>query len=1829
MPRAPRPLAAAFPFLCALVAACFPGGPPPAVPSGHRLGPGAPSVARPAGPAGPVVVVFAAPRGETRADSEISVVFDRPMRPLGLGPADPPPPITLRPAVKGAFHWLGSAGLRFDAEEALAPATAYRVEVPAGTRALDGTALAASFVLTLATPRPALVESDPSAGATEVAPDASLALTFNQPIADAEILRAVSMSTERPQGTLSFTVEREALGTRFGLVPSLPLPVDSRIHVRVDATLRGERGELAADLDRELVFTTVSPPSVRRIACTPHPDDPALCDPDDDITIELTRGIPSRAFARAVVIDPPATWDSAPFDHDYPTDTLVLRPEVKPRTRYRVRLDPARAGVSLDDALGQHFAAVAPTELRFGGRRAEAQLGITGTYWSRRTRHDVPVFLTNVAHLEISATPTPLEQVLAELTGAPAPAVHGGTVLPVSGGALDERVQRSVALDDLLAAGARGAVRLVATTQGAEPQERTLQLTDLAISARVGHGSAAVLVSGLDDGRPVSGAAVEVFRLPRAEPGGVAPAARAGAASTGLDGSVSVPLAATFGDAGRVVVAARSGADWAYATLRAPEPAAPVGVVYTERGLYRPGESVKLAGFFRVPGPSGLETPPAGTPVQVEVREGSGAPLLTAAATLSEFGTFAADLPIPRGAPLGRYRARVHALGGAASTGLGIAEYRPTSIEVEAATDRAEYVRGDDLTCTATSRYLHGGAIAGAEAALVVRRRRDWFMPPGLRGFTVRDLDGRDPPADLARATRSLDARGEASVRASLALPAMTGTESVSCAVEVMDLDRQARGASASATVHPGEVYVALEGEAWDPVGPGETSSMRALAVSPAGERRVASVHLEAASRDPATREEHLLMACDVTTGAHPEGCSWTVPPSSHPNTEIVVSGSTVDRRGNRVRASYALRVQVAPKPERVPPSEPQGPPPSKPEPLWVSTSPRNYTLGETGHIDIQSPLPGPATALVTIEREGILWQRVVPVPGASASVDFPITHRMIPGASVEVTLIALGAPAPSPVSGRPPGRAAEHASASFTVDPAPQKLSLVLDTRGERHRPGEEIDVEVEVADAAGNPAHADVTLYAADEGSLSLAYYQMPDAHRRLFYGRPELTRGFEARDDRVWTGYLGYHPRKPTSVRMGASRAGLDEPRSDFRQTVVFAPHLITDSAGRVRRRVKLPDGLTAYRFMAVAVAADDRAGSAEAKVTTSTPLMARASLPRVLRAGDRFEASVVVSTRDVPAGDVEVRAEASGVALEGPRSRILHVEPGVPAEVRFAVRADHVGPARLTVRATLGRERDAVTLAKEVVAPLVPESAAIDGETRGAVAEQLADLGRLRPDYGGLALTLSNGPLAGLADGIQQLLEYPYGCTEQTASRLVPLLALRDLARALGVDLPADVDVAIGSSVARMLANQRPDGGFGLWPESSRSEPWVSAWALRALGEARRRGVALPEGAEARARGYLGGVSRVTADATPAVLSLAALLADLAAEDGHVDRPLLQSLVAARGTLPPSAQGLLLHALAISEQDPAAQRDLERALEALVRLDGDSARAVAGGPRIGVFDSDAQTTAMILRALVASAPGHPLVSRLARGLLGFRRDGRFRNTHDAAWALLALDAVRRAHPPDRGAVDARVFLGARRLAEAHLDTAGPSRSFVVPMAELARDGTLPLTFAVSGAGTLQYQARLHFARAELPAAPVESGIFLRRTARPLGPARRAAGAFVAGETVQVVLDLVTPSPRRFVAIESPLPGGFEAFDAELGTGGSWLRDLEQSGSARRELRDDRVVYFIDDLPAGITTLRYVVRAATPGVFVTPPARAEEMYAPETFGRTAAEATVVTAP
>jgi uncharacterized protein YfaS (alpha-2-macroglobulin family) len=552
------------------------------------------------------------------------------------------------------------------------------------------------------------------------------------------------------------------------------------------------------------------------------------------------------------------------------------------------------------------------------------------------------------------------------------------------------------------------------------------------------------------------------------------------------------------------------------------------------------------------------------------------------------------------------------------------------------------------------------------------------------------------------------------------------------------------------------------------------------------------------------------------------------------------------------------------------------------------------------------------------------------------------------------------------------------------------------------------------------------------------------------------------------------------------------------------------------------------------------------------------------------------------------------------------------------------------------------------------PSMLETVAVYGTAERSVAEQLGDLRGMRDDSGGLEVTLASTALVGLGSELTALSDYPYGCTEQLVSRLLPLVPLAELAKDFGLPRPPNAELVIERLVASIVARQRDDGGFGMWPAAWESSAWVTPYALWVLDESKKRGVKVPATVLDRGRAFLRSSLSRTFDKEPAAAALALdVLAMQGARDAGYEARLLEKLEA----LPTFGRGLLLHALAVgkSERTP----ELLKRVEADLRIIGNTAAVNENlGSRYAVLmDSPVRSSAIVLRGILAAKPDHPLVEPLARGLLSARGTTGFRTTQESAFGLLALDAYRRVREPKAPSFVAHAWFGERSLVT--LDAKKRSTAAVTgraTMAELLKAPGGLLSFERNGTGTLHYEARLEYAPRDLPSTALDLGFFVRKTQRRVEPSElaglrqavpeRSEERFAPGDLIVTDLVVVAPGAREYVAIDDPLPAGLEAVDSSLATNVlprsmrtpnySGCDECEEEagdpgtlvpGQAylsvwhRQEIRDDRVLYFVDHMPAGVARFRYLSRATSAGRFVVPPTRAEAMYEPEIFGRTAA--------
>lgn len=711
-----------------------------------------------------------------------------------------------------------------------------------------------------------------------------------------------------------------------------------------------------------------------------------------------------------------------------------------------------------------------------------------------------------------------------------------------------------------------------------------------------------------------------------------------------------------------------------------------------------------------------------------------------------------------------------------------------------------------------------------------------------------------------------------------------------------------------------------------------------------------------------------------------------------------------------------------------------------------------------------------------------------------------------------------------------------------------------------------------------------------------------------------------------------------------------------RENFNALAVFAPSVPTGEDGRAEVKVKLPDNLTRYRVMAVSVAGGKQFGSGESAITARQPLMVRPSAPRFLNFGDRFELPVVVQNQTDAPLEVGVAVRAANAELTDGGGRKLVVAANDRAEVRFPVAASRAGAARFQIGIASGRYADAAQISLPVWTPATTEAFATYGELDGnrAVVHPVKAPPDVYTQFGGLELTTSSTELQALTDAVLYLVSYPFECSEQLSSRVLAVAALRDVLAAFdakGLPAPEEMREAVGRDIERLAGMQNADGGFPFWRRGEESWPYVSVHASHALARAREKKFDVPREMVDRSLAYLRDIEKRIPKGygREARTSLAAYALYTRTLHGDADASKARHLVATEGAdkLPLEAAGWLLAVLSNDAASATETAALRRHLNNRAEETAATAHFTASyaDDDYLLLNSSRRADAVILEALIINQPESDLVPKIVRGLLAHRRKGRWENTQENAFVLLALDRYFRTFEKTTPDFVARVWLGDSYGGEQEFRGRTTERKRLnVPMRQLGANGeTRNLVLQKEGAGRLYYRLGMNYAPASLKLDAADYGFTVERTYEAVDDAadvrRDADGTWRirSGSRVRVRLTMHAPARRYHVALVDPLPAGLEPLNPALAVTGS----IPQDERARREdfgwwwtrtwfehqnMRDERVEAFTSLLWAGVHDYTYVARATTPGAFVVPPSRAEEMYHPETFGRSSTDRVVV---
>ena len=1709
--------------------------------------------------------------------------------------------------------------------------------------------------------------------------------------------------------------DRAGEGRWLAFLAEEPLPTDAAIEVTVGPGTPSAEGPLVTQEAQRYSFRTYAPLRVEDHDCAWYRDE---CPPLRPWFIEFNNPLDVVAYEESMLQIEPALPDAMVNIFG---DRITIRGASVGRTTYRVTVSAALKDtfgqtlgkdVTLDFDVGSAAPGLFGPDERLVTLDPAATQPVLTTYVVNYARLRVRAY--QVQPSDWAAFQTYLRAFREylwedpdEREGDPPESPGRQVVDKVIGveAIADALTQVNIDLAPALQDGL-GQLVLIVEPEGIQPDKDQswpvvqvwVQATQIGLDAFADHSEMVVWTSALKDGAPLADVSIE------ANPGRPV-------ATTGDDGTARFALPA--GET--TLLVARQGDD----TAILPNVWSPWTVrdelrwyVFDDRAMYRPGEEVHVKGWLRQVG--GRQDGDVGLPgealqsVSYRVVDPQYNELLDGQVQVNALGGFDLAFTLPTNVNLGyaqivlEAQGRLLGLDGVEHQhGFQVQEFRRPEFEVTARNETSgPYFVGGHAVVAVEAVYYAGGPLPNAETTWWVSSSPSNYSPPNWPGFVFGrwtpwwTFESYWPESDettVETFTGVTDASGNHYLRLDFDETDKIDVLrpfSVVAEATVMDVNRQAWAGATSLLVHPAELYVGLRGERTF-VERGEPLVIEVIVTDldgvavPDRQVEVRASRLEWKYGQGGWRQEAVdVQDCTLGSTLEPVACTF----ETNAGGRYQIVATVTDAAGRQNQSQFTRWVSGG-----------QRPAARKVELEDVTLIPdkQDYQPGDVAQILVQSPF-SQAEGLLTVSRSGFLYTERfdIEMDEGTVTLQVPIEQAHIPNLRVQVDLVGAAPRTDDQgqaLEGVPPRPAYASGRLNLSVPPLQRTLALEVTPRETELEPGGETAIDVVLTDADGQPVpDAELAVVVVDEAILALTNYQLADPVSAFYHSRPsgvgraygrssivlvdpatlevqaEAPAVFFAGDDALSEEMALSATATPAMEAESEERAaeGGDEAqtirvRADFNPLATFAPAVRTDADGRATVAVSLPDNLTRYRVMVVAVAGGRAFGSGEANLTARLPLMVRPSAPRFLNFGDRFELPVVLQNQtDAPLA-VDVALRAGNLEWLGSPGLRVTVPARDRVEVRFPATTVMAGTASVQIAAVSGAFADAAVIELPVYTPATTEAFATYGVVdEGAVAQPVAAPEGVYTQFGGLEISTSSTALQALTDAVLYLVSYRYDCSEQLASRILAVAALRDVLTAFSAPgLPAadEMEAAVRRDIERLSGLQNRDGGFPTWTRGRDSIPFHSIHVAHALQRAALKGFDVPQEMQSRVLEYLRQIEdhypTWYSQRTRQTLSAYALyVRDLM---GDADPAKARQLLEQAGL-----EELSLEALAWLWQVLGDDSASATQLEAIRRHVNNRAVETAGAANFTtsygeeaylLLHSNRRTDAIILDALIADDPESDLIPKVVNGLLAHRTRGRWGNTQENVFVLLALDRYFNTFEAQTPDFVANIWLGETYVGgHAYVGRSTERHETTVPMAYLIEEAavagaTQDLILSKEGPGRLYYRLGLRYAPSDLDLDPLDMGFVVQRAYEALDDPQDVTQdedgtwRIRAGARVRVRLTMVADNRRYHVALVDPLPAGLEIVNPALAVSGDLPQDPDATEYRygwwwwgpwyeHQNMRDERAEAFASLLWEGVYTYSYVARATTPGQFVVPPAKAEEMYAPEVFGRGGSDRVIV---
>ncbi len=872
---------------------------------------------------------------------------------------------------------------------------------------------------------------------------------------------------------------------------------------------------------------------------------------------------------------------------------------------------------------------------------------------------------------------------------------------------------------------------------------------------------------------------------------------------------------------------------------------------------------------------------------------------------------------------------------------------------------------------------------------------------------------------------------------------------------------------------------------------------------------------------------------------------------------------------------------------------------------------------------------------LATVERDKIFEAKVFDADSRNIKFSLPMASDYRPN-------VFIGVMAPSARKNFPvyynqadsdiPTIFSGYANAKVRSEIKRIKLEIEPGQKELKARPGAQTSIRIVANDQSGNGVKCEMAVCVVNEAVLALTGFKTPDLSSladfnlalSVFTG--DLRVGLVSQD---LLKILGTRP-----VTGGGVGSGLVTPslRKDFRPVAFFNSSIITNDAGEADVNFSLPDTTTAYRVYVVAADKTSGFASAQKNLVTSKEFSLEPSTPRFLCYGDKAIFPLVLNNATQTDGSARIEAQGSDGFKIKLKDSSMKIGPHSNASTDILVYVDSgMEDARISLTGQMKSSEGTFNDAIEKMIPIASKLAPIKVSQTGSFTAK-TDLKAEFPDYVrsidisdltgkvfSASLDLSHTNWSRITPGLKYLMAYPFGCVEQTSSAVFPLVSIKTLvAQGVIPDFNTDqVDGFVKAAIDRILSMQLSSGAFSYWPRQNYASFWGTVYATYALEKSRQAGYAVPQESLKKALKHIRDalvkpVSRSDQEEDQDWIKGWAILT--LAEGNSLTHQDFEPIFKNYSSADDETKALLL--LTAKKIGFLSDVRLKNEIKSMKITD----QSVYPGLKGSVLRRQAAQLMALMAIEGPVAQTDNLAGRLIREL---KPDAASNSTADTGWALLALSQYYAAKTPSTDAVtDVTVHYGKGETKNIKLGKTGSH--IVLPPETLLKNSLISIS--ANSKNLVNYSFNFVYPEKEDELTPASSGMEISKTIENVNGKKDIR----LGDIVKVTLDINLSGKKtgsgflvyEYVAIEDFVPAGLFAINTRILTEGADNGNLDDQpgdtfyGSnnmipSHVEFSDEGVRVFKNKLSDGNYRFSYLARAVTQGEFWMRGSRLSLMY------------------